>query len=147
MGLDSLAAAIGEERDTIEEVIEPYLIQQAFIMRTPRGRIATKKTYIHFGLTMPGHLNGQKQLNYDFSDKINIDELYEKVITKPLNFISEALHKVVDNQVIDGIVNGVGSAVNGMSTIVRKVQTGHIGLYIFSMVMGIILILFFTFIK
>ncbi len=71
VGLDSLAAAIGEERDTIEEVIEPYLIQQAFIMRTPRGRMATKKTYIHFGLTLPGHLNGQKQLSCDFSDKIN----------------------------------------------------------------------------
>lgn len=71
VGLDSLAAAIGEERDTIEEVIEPYLIQQAFIMRTPRGRIATKKTYLHFALSMPSHLNGQKQLNYDFSDKID----------------------------------------------------------------------------
>lgn len=71
VGLDSLAAAIGEERDTIEEVIEPYLIQQAFIMRTPCGRMATKKTYLHFGLSMPGHLNGQKQLSYNFSDKIN----------------------------------------------------------------------------
>ncbi len=71
VGLDSLAAAIGEERDTIEEVIEPYLIQQAFVMRTPRGRVATKKTFLHFGLAMPTHLNGQKQLTYDFSDKIN----------------------------------------------------------------------------
>ncbi|MEN9471035.1 MAG: holliday junction ATP-dependent helicase RuvB [Pseudomonadota bacterium] len=71
VGLDSLAAAIGEERDTIEEVIEPYLIQQAFMMRTPRGRIATKKTYLHFSLTFPAHLNGQKQLICDFSDKIN----------------------------------------------------------------------------
>jgi Holliday junction DNA helicase RuvB len=71
VGLDSLAAAIGEERDTIEEVIEPYLIQQGFIMRTPRGRIATKKTYLHFLLTLPAHLNGQKQLIGDFSDKID----------------------------------------------------------------------------
>lgn len=71
VGLDSLAAAIGEERDTIEEVIEPYLIQQGFIMRTPRGRLATQKTYYHFGLTLPGHLNEQKQLSCDFSDKIS----------------------------------------------------------------------------
>lgn len=70
VGLDSLAAAIGEERDTIEEVIEPYLIQQAFMMRTSRGRIATKKTYLHFSLTLPEHLNGPKQLMGNFSDKI-----------------------------------------------------------------------------
>jgi Holliday junction DNA helicase RuvB len=55
-GLDSLAAAIGEERDTIEDVLEPYLIQQGFIMRTPRGRLATKHSYLHFGLTMPDRL-------------------------------------------------------------------------------------------
>lgn len=52
-GLDNLAAAIGEDRGTIEEVIEPYLIQQGFLMRTPRGRMATKKTYLHFGLKPP----------------------------------------------------------------------------------------------
>lgn len=50
VGIDSIAAAIGEERDTIEDVYEPYLIQQGFIMRTPRGRIATKRAYLHFGL-------------------------------------------------------------------------------------------------
>ncbi len=50
VGLDNLAAAIGEERDTIEDVLEPYLIQQGFLQRTPRGRIATSRTYSHFGL-------------------------------------------------------------------------------------------------
>ncbi|WP_196141029.1 Holliday junction branch migration DNA helicase RuvB [Aliikangiella sp. G2MR2-5] len=49
VGLDSLAAAIGEERDTIDDVLEPYLIQQGFIQRTPRGRLATKLAYQHFG--------------------------------------------------------------------------------------------------
>jgi Holliday junction DNA helicase RuvB len=51
VGVDSLAAAIGEERGTIEDVLEPYLIQQGFLMRTPRGRVATKASYLHFGLT------------------------------------------------------------------------------------------------
>ena len=51
VGVDSLAAAIGEERGTIEEVLEPYLIQQGFMMRTPRGRVATRAAYLHFGLT------------------------------------------------------------------------------------------------
>jgi Holliday junction DNA helicase RuvB len=56
VGLDSLAAALGEERDTIEDVIEPYLIQQGFMMRTPRGRVATKQAWLHFGLDLPGNL-------------------------------------------------------------------------------------------
>ncbi len=50
VGLDSLAAAIGEERGTIEDVLEPYLIQKGYMMRTPRGRVATKNAYLHFGL-------------------------------------------------------------------------------------------------
>lgn len=50
VGLDSVAAAIGEEKHTIEDVLEPFLIQQGFLMRTPRGRVATEKTYQHFGL-------------------------------------------------------------------------------------------------
>ena len=49
-GVDSLAAAISEERGTIEDVLEPYLIQQGFLMRTSRGRIATRMAYEHFGL-------------------------------------------------------------------------------------------------
>lgn len=53
VGLDNLAAAIGEERDTIEDVLEPYLIQQGFLQRTPRGRIATQRAYQHFGLEKP----------------------------------------------------------------------------------------------
>ncbi|MFP1798646.1 Holliday junction branch migration DNA helicase RuvB [Lonsdalea quercina] len=51
VGLDNLAAAIGEERETIEDVLEPFLIQQGFLQRTPRGRIATQHAYRHFGLT------------------------------------------------------------------------------------------------
>ena len=53
VGLDNLAAAIGEERDTIEDVIEPFLIQQGYIQRTPRGRIASAATYAHLGLAAP----------------------------------------------------------------------------------------------
>jgi len=53
VGLDNLAAAIGEERDTIEDVLEPYLIQQGYLQRTPRGRVATLSAYRHFGVAMP----------------------------------------------------------------------------------------------
>ncbi|MGK0500740.1 MAG: Holliday junction DNA helicase RuvB [Oceanicoccus sp.] len=53
VGVDSLAAAISEERGTIEDVLEPYLIQQGYVIRTPRGRMATRNAYQHFGLSMP----------------------------------------------------------------------------------------------
>jgi Holliday junction DNA helicase RuvB len=53
VGIESLAAAIGEERGTLEDVIEPYLIQQGYVMRTARGRVVTKNAYAHFGLAPP----------------------------------------------------------------------------------------------
>ncbi len=53
VGVENLAAAIGEERDTIEDVLEPYLIQQGYLQRTPRGRVATASAYRHFGLAAP----------------------------------------------------------------------------------------------
>lgn len=56
VGVDNLAAAIGEERGTIEDVLEPYLIQQGYIMRTPRGRVVTRHAYLHFGLNLPKRL-------------------------------------------------------------------------------------------
>ncbi len=55
VGLDNVAASIGEERDTIEDVIEPYLIQQGYLQRTPRGRIATLAAYRHLGVVPPSH--------------------------------------------------------------------------------------------
>jgi len=58
VGIDSLAAAIGEERGKLEDVIEPFLIQQGFLMRTARGRIATRTAYQHFGLPMPARAGG-----------------------------------------------------------------------------------------
>jgi holliday junction DNA helicase RuvB len=59
VGVDSLAAAIGEERGTIEDVIEPFLIQQGFMKRTARGRMATSTAWLHFGLKPPGHRPGE----------------------------------------------------------------------------------------
>jgi Holliday junction DNA helicase RuvB len=65
VGLDSMAAALSEERDTIEDVLEPYLIQQGFLMRTPRGRVATEKAFRHFGLTVPQRSTAQPDLEFD----------------------------------------------------------------------------------
>ena len=56
VGVDNLAAAISEERHTIEDVLEPYLIQQGYIMRTPRGRVVTRHAYLHFGLNVPSRM-------------------------------------------------------------------------------------------
>jgi len=60
VGVDNLAAAIGEERDTIEDVLEPYLIQQGYLQRTPRGRMATSNAYEHFGLVRPRSSNNKE---------------------------------------------------------------------------------------
>jgi Holliday junction DNA helicase RuvB len=59
VGVESLAAAIGEERGTIEDVVEPFLIQQGFLMRTPRGRVATQAAYLHLGLKPPKAMESQ----------------------------------------------------------------------------------------
>ncbi|MDQ2077903.1 Holliday junction branch migration DNA helicase RuvB [Marinimicrobium sp. ABcell2] len=62
VGVESLAAAISEERGTIEDVIEPYLIQQGLIARTPRGRVLTANAYLHFGVDIPGRLRDETEL-------------------------------------------------------------------------------------
>jgi Holliday junction DNA helicase RuvB len=62
VGVESLAAALGEERGTIEDVIEPFLIQQGFVMRTARGRVATRNAYLHFGLKVPDRPGGTGDL-------------------------------------------------------------------------------------
>lgn len=68
VGVDSLAAAISEERDTIEDVLEPYLIQQGFLMRTSRGRMATKTAWLHFGLDVPKDLMTENDLFNDATE-------------------------------------------------------------------------------
>lgn len=65
VGVDSLAAAVSEERGTIEDVIEPYLIQQGYIMRTPRGRLATRLAWQHLGLQMPSGEASQQASMFD----------------------------------------------------------------------------------
>jgi len=70
VGVDSLAAAISEERHTIEDVLEPYLIQQGYIMRTPRGRVVTRHAYLHFGLNIPSRL-GEMPVIDEFLDAVD----------------------------------------------------------------------------
>ncbi len=67
VGVDSLAAAISEERGTIEDVLEPYLIQQGYVVRTPRGRMVTRNAYLHFGLPQP-RASGGANLDLDLED-------------------------------------------------------------------------------
>jgi len=66
VGIESLAAAVGEERGNIEDVVEPFLIQQGFVMRTARGRVATRNAYLHFGLTPPT-TSANQELPFDSS--------------------------------------------------------------------------------
>ena len=70
VGLDTLAAALSEERGTIEDVLEPYLIQQGYIMRTPRGRVVTRHAYLHFGLNIPSRM-GETPVVDEFLDAVD----------------------------------------------------------------------------
>jgi Holliday junction DNA helicase RuvB len=65
VGIDSIAAAVGEERGTLEDVVEPFLIQQGFVVRTARGRMVTRATYLHFGLKAPERASSTLQLFED----------------------------------------------------------------------------------
>lgn len=85
-------------------------------------------------------ITGVKKLIYN---KYYVDEIYDTIIRKPLDWKATIMN-YIDKHVIDVFVNGVGESVTGLGSIVRKAQTGHIGVYILSMVIGIILILFFT---
>jgi len=78
-------------------------------------------------------------------NKYYVDELYDALIRKPLDGISHAFYKFVDLQVIDGIVNGVGSLARGIGTSVRYLQNGNIGFYLMSMVLGVVFIVLLTF--
>jgi NADH-quinone oxidoreductase subunit L len=79
-------------------------------------------------------------------NKYFIDEFYDVVIRKPLDILSLVFHKFIDIQIIDGIVNGVGSSVKFIGSGVRLIQRGNIGFYVISMVLGIVLVLLLTFI-
>jgi NADH-quinone oxidoreductase subunit L len=78
-------------------------------------------------------------------NKYYVDEIYEMLITKPLNIISSIFDRFIESKVIDGIVNGVGTLVNKASDGLRLIQTGHIGFYLFAMVLSIVLMLFVKF--
>ncbi len=78
-------------------------------------------------------------------NKYYVDEFYDAIIRKPLDFLAGAFHKFLDTQLIDGIVNGVGTLVKSTGSVVRLVQTGNIGFYIMSMAMGVVFILLLTF--
>lgn len=69
VGIDSLAAALSEERGTLEDVLEPYLIQQGFLIRTPRGRVATRLAYEHFGLSPKESAIGQSEMTRDIFEQ------------------------------------------------------------------------------
>jgi Holliday junction DNA helicase RuvB len=61
VGIEAIAAALSEQRDTLEEVYEPYLLQQGYVARTPRGRVAMAKAWNHLGMPLPERLPGQDE--------------------------------------------------------------------------------------
>lgn len=88
------------------------------------------------------NLKGWQKVVYN---KYYVDEIYDAVIRKPLDAISSVLHKFVDLQIVDGLVNGTGSAVKSIGGLIRMLQTGNIGFYIMGMAIGLIAIIIITF--
>ncbi len=106
-------------------------------------------TYLLFvkNKVLPAEKEDQmKPLQKLIYNKYFIDEIYDAVIRRPLDVLSLVFHKFIDIQIIDGIVNGVGSSVKFMGSGVRLIQRGNIGFYVISMVLGIVLVLLLTFI-
>jgi NADH-quinone oxidoreductase subunit L len=73
--------------------------------------------------------------------KYYIDELYDRIFVKPLYYLSDLFYRIIDLKIVDGAVNAVGKGVNRGSNLVRLAQEGSVGVYIFAMVVGIILIM------
>jgi len=86
-------------------------------------------------------MSGWERLVYN---KFYVDEIYNAIITKPLNAISSFFYRILDLKVVDGIVNGTGEGVQGWSALLRRAQSGHVGFYLFAMVISILLILVFN---
>lgn len=86
-------------------------------------------------------------LNTLFARKFYVDEVYETIIINPANKISLFLNRVVENRVIDGFVNGLAWTIQATSTVLRRVQTGNVGFYVFAFVVGVLLVLIFQIIR
>jgi NADH-quinone oxidoreductase subunit L len=78
-------------------------------------------------------------------NKYYVDEIYDAAVRKPLDAISGVFYKFVDKQIIDGMVEGVGSTVKGLGSVVRLLQQGNISFYMITMMLSIVFILLFTF--
>lgn len=119
-------------------LIATSLVVLAIIIYLTHAKYVTRKTVPEEDEAIPAGL--PRILTH----KYYIDELYAALITKPLDALSAFTAKYVENGLIDGLVNGTGKALNGFSSLLRFSQTGNVGGYIFSMVIGIILILLYT---
>lgn len=106
--------------------------------------LQTKNYYIAKS-TIPESDGETKGFAKVLMNKYYVDELYDKVIRKPLDFISKHSYNIIEKNVIDGIVNAIPKATNGLSSVLRLAQSGSIGFYLFAMVVGIILMFVFKF--
>lgn len=107
----------------------------------------TYLVYMKYGVQPAAREEYLKKWQKLIYNKYYVDEIYDALIRKPLDFLAEFFHKFFDVKFIDGIVNGVGSSVKTIGSWVRVVQTGNIGVYIISMVMGVVCIILLTFLR
>ncbi len=104
------------------------------------------RMYVKYKVVPVAHEEQMKPWQRIIYNKYYVDEIYEVMIKKPLDLTGRALYKLVDKEMIDGLVNGVGGSVRALGVGVRYLQNGHIGFYVMGMVTAIVLIFLFTFI-
>jgi NADH-quinone oxidoreductase subunit L len=107
--------------------------------------LITYSLYIRKKMLPAAEESELKPLQRLIYNKYYVDEIYDNLFRKPLDALSKFFYKIMDIQIVDGIVNGVGSSVRAIGTSVRYFQTGNIGFYIMSMAMGVVLIVLLTF--
>jgi NADH-quinone oxidoreductase subunit L len=139
--------------DTIIKIKDPSILSHETEWTLMGLAVASAAAVIFFAYTLyMKHkvlpVNKEEQLKKwqkVIYNKYYVDELYDMIIRKPLDAISTAFYKFFDLQIVDGIVNGVGTAVKSIGSVVRLAQQGNIGFYVISMVMGIVFIVLLTF--
>jgi NADH-quinone oxidoreductase subunit L len=135
----------GQHIITASHETEIYLMIIAFVAAVV-AIVTAYRIFIQASIVPPDSDKGRNAFSLLAIQKFKVDELYNSIITKPLDAVSVGL-KYIDTQIIDKVVDGVGVTVSAVSSVVRQLQTGNIGFYIFSMVLGVIAIIFWNVLK
>lgn len=142
---NNLEPIIKHPSDSILDHGTEWMLMGFAVLSALAAIYATYVVYMKNKVLPPAKEEQLKPWQRVIYNKYYVDEFYDAVIRKPLDLISEAFYKFFDKQIIDGIVNGVGTSVKTIGSSIRYLQNGNIGFYLMSMAMGVVLIILLTF--